>query len=747
MGCCDPNKGLEEGSAVFKDPRKRWCTDIICLLLFIVAWGAAIATSVVTINKDTSLLEGLMYPTDSYGNNCGKGDLKDLPVVIYPKLDQDIQDQYATLAAGMYYKFTPTKICAPECPSTFHLADPYVYGQSASFNYPGFNGSYYYTQATQDVLKRCFPLRDSEGVGARTLCAAPSCNSYEAGIFNTTTYPGSINCATVDSKPSAGQTWEVCPPYISSVADPSGAGCIAQKKLCNFLVTESRTDQFDPFGSTADSRMYTDKLANYVSYSIGAVSGLLISEALICQIVMGIVMPIVMGFAWAAFLWLFAAPLVFALILSLIALFVAMTAFLCYKAGWFGDLSSLVTINVNVTSNLLSTASSQEQVWYGIGAVVSGILMLLLILFFFMARKAIMRLIAIIKECTKVFKTMALIVLWPLIQVPLQLCILVFTFFMYWYTAFVWEDMYTVVLLVIAWTGFGLWNLQFFRATTWTSMAGAISKWYVEQKKAEPGCCTFGLGGENLRAMTCMVVTKHLGSMAFGALVIAICQLIRVVLQAFDYYTKDLQKSNFLLKMVVKCSQCVMWCLQKTIEFVSYYGFIFVALEGKGFCEACYITFKFILANPVQTSVNKLVQAMLQILIKWTTCIGCSLVTFYWLDAMGSYSEYNAMWAALVVFVLSYVIASGVVLVYGCAIDTIYIAAFKDMADNPPNGKFMSDDLKAGFGLDQATAEREGSKRAAKYESVGQRKGAIDIKGGSSTTEGEARDGGGNSNV
>ena len=35
-----------------------------------------------------------------------------------------------------------------------------------------------------------------------------------------------------------------------------------------------------------------------------------------------------------------------------------------------------------------------------------------------------------------------------------------------------------------------------------------------------------------------------------------------------------------VLKLGMKCVQCCMWCLQKTVEFVSYYGYVYVAIEG-----------------------------------------------------------------------------------------------------------------------------------------------------------------------
>ena len=34
--------------------------------------------------------------------------------------------------------------------------------------------------------------------------------------------------------------------------------------------------------------------------------------------------------------------------------------------------------------------------------------------------------------------------------------------------------------------------------------------------------------------------------------------------------TKEQQKGNLVMKLALKCAQCCMWCLQKTVEFVSY---------------------------------------------------------------------------------------------------------------------------------------------------------------------------------
>ena len=77
---------------------------------------------------------------------------------------------------------------------------------------------------------------------------------------------------------------------------------------------------------------------------------------------------------------------------------------------------------------------------------------------------------------------------------------------------------------------------------------------------------------------------------------------MRLVLASIDYYTRDLQDQNCVLKLVIKCSQCCMYCMERTIQFVSYTGYIFVAMEGVGFCKGCYETFKLVATYPAQTT-------------------------------------------------------------------------------------------------------------------------------------------------
>lgn len=232
----------------------------------------------------------------------------------------------------------------------------------------------------------------------------------------------------------------------------------------------------------------------------------------------------------------------------------------------------------------------------------------------------------------------------------------------------------------------------------------------------------------------------------------------RYCLATIDYYTKDLQNTNMLYKMALKCASCAMWCLQKTIEFISYFGFVYIAMEGGSFCSACKKTFAFLLTpkNAAQTAVNKTVEKLLVVIIAWSTPTVLALCCYGCLEnsCMGDYDDdNNPLYPAILTWVAAFFLSDSIVmprahvsnlstsrsepaqpsppppstpplpstcslpphmddmdidmprqaLVFECTIDTIFLCSFKDAAEY--GGKYMSADMRDAFGLDVAEQE------------------------------------------
>lgn len=711
---------MAKGTAgeVFKDSKDRACTDIICLISLIITFGGAVAVCIVSIVADPSLMIDLIYPTDTYGNNCGRGSMSDRPVLVYPRLDTDFIDQYSIVVTGRWWSFDPTGFCAEECPDGFDLSDPVLYGG------PGYPcgsdnctaAEYYYTFRTTNLLGRCIPSSATLPAAQRNLCVFPNCTSAEATALNAS-YPGSISCATVDSQPNARNTWVVCP------AGCVGDCCTAHQATCDpavvdgaLQVTEAVTETFTPTAQTDEDIGFTQSYATYVQLVLGGSEGLIVTEGIISMTIFGVVLPIVAGFVWAIFLWFFAGIVVYVLIGALVTMLVVLDVVLLAKAGFFSvDTSAIDSIigatNTSTFGSITSEASDTWQTWFTVLAVISIILTVMLIIFLVSNRKCIARLVGILQEVTKVFKAMFGIVLWPFFDILGQTLVFLFGFFALFFTVnaptSLYNEQWHVAIAVIFLIFVIFWLQQFVRATVWSSMSATICRWYIEQNDpVMKECCGMGHGIGKLVSGTSLILCKHLGTMAFGALIIAVVQTIRAMIQMVDYYTQDLQKKNYLLSLALKCIQCCLACIQRTIEMITYYGFVFTAMQGEPFCKACYSTFAFVMANPAQTAINKTVSKVLNLLIGISTPTLSAAVTFWYLEyGAGDYPEkYNTLVAAAVTFLISYIVTSGITSIYDCAIDTIFLCSFKDMNDNKPP-KYMSNDLRAAFGLDLADEE------------------------------------------
>lgn len=88
----------------------------------------------------------------------------------------------------------------------------------------------------------------------------------------------------------------------------------------------------------------------------------------------------------------------------------------------------------------------------------------------------------------------------------------------------------------------------------------------------------------------------HLGSIAFGAALIAICQMIRAV---FEYYRRKIQSmtQNALVKCILCYTSYCLWLLEKCIKFITQNAYIQVALTNNNFCTSAWSAFCLILKN------------------------------------------------------------------------------------------------------------------------------------------------------
>lgn len=91
-----------------------------------------------------------------------------------------------------------------------------------------------------------------------------------------------------------------------------------------------------------------------------------------------------------------------------------------------------------------------------------------------------------------------------------------------------------------------------------------------------------------------MVFRYHLGTAAFGALVIAICKSIRILLH---YISRTLQSLQSFCSIVLWPLKCIFWIIENFITYLNRNGYIMCALHGTNYFSSAKSAYQLLMRN------------------------------------------------------------------------------------------------------------------------------------------------------
>uniref|UniRef100_A0A672PX81 Choline transporter-like protein n=2 Tax=Sinocyclocheilus grahami TaxID=75366 RepID=A0A672PX81_SINGR len=211
------------------------------------------------------------------------------------------------------------------------------------------------------------------------------------------------------------------------------------------------------------------------------------------------------------------------------------------------------------------------------------------------------------------------------------------------------------------------WCANFVTALGQMTLAGAFASYYWAPNKpndmpAFPLCASLG---RSLR--------YHTGSLAFGSLILAIVQIIRVLLEYIDHKLKGAE--NKFAKFLLCCLKCCFWCLEKFIKFMNRNTYIMVAIYGKNFCRSARDAFFLLMRNVIRVVVLDKVTDFILFLGK---LLIVGLVGKFFFFFFFNQRENEIM----TVLVGSYLIAHGFFSVYAMCVDTLFLCFCEDLERN-----------------------------------------------------------------
>uniref|UniRef100_A0A8C3T3P0 Choline transporter-like protein n=1 Tax=Chelydra serpentina TaxID=8475 RepID=A0A8C3T3P0_CHESE len=222
-----------------------------------------------------------------------------------------------------------------------------------------------------------------------------------------------------------------------------------------------------------------------------------------------------------------------------------------------------------------------------------------------------------------------------------------------------------------------LWLVNFAIALGQCTLAGAFASYYWAFRKPAdiPPCPLFSSFGRAIR--------YHTGSLAFGSLILAIVQLIRIILEYLDHKLKGTQ--NSFTRFLLCCLKCCFWCLEKFIKFINRNAYIMIAIYGKNFCTSAKEAFFLLMRNVVRVAVLDKVTDFLLFLGKLLVAGGVGVLAFFFFThRIPVFTQetptLNYYWVPLLTVIIgSYLIAHGFFSVYAMCVDTLFLCFLEDL--------------------------------------------------------------------
>ncbi|XP_054015045.1 choline transporter-like protein 1 isoform X2 [Hylaeus anthracinus] len=206
-------------------------------------------------------------------------------------------------------------------------------------------------------------------------------------------------------------------------------------------------------------------------------------------------------------------------------------------------------------------------------------------------------------------------------------------------------------------------------------VACAVARWFfTRDKKKLSLAVTRGFG---------YLVRYHLGTVAFGALVIGVVRLVRAIISFVQNRLK--RYDNDLVRGILWCCQCCLWCFECALKFLTRNAYIETAIYGCNFCTGGRKAFQALASNILRVaainSVGDFVLFLGKVLVVTLTVVsGIYLVQ--------KKEGLHHPWVPIALAgVFAFLVAHCFISIYEMVIDTIFICFCEDCEKNDGVGR------------------------------------------------------------
>ena len=626
----------------------RKCRDIICCIFFIVFLVACVVVAILGFVKGHPSY--LLYAYDEDGKACGHSDgYEDYPYLYFYSVVSNVKSLNTdSIING---------VCVKECPKVnlntrdrpFYLScHPSKHNTDCKVE----EGDYYQSKV---VLNRiCFPMNDDE-------IPFDPLTQRKIKIYDTETKSTFERVVRSDE--------------IINHPEPDGK---------EYILLETVKGE--------DSKGASAQLINWSFFSVDRLATW-ISDLYVTR------WAIVGSLAWS-----FALAMIFLVFLRLCAGVMVFLIIIIIEAGLI-----VLAVYFKITAN---DHEDQEDSVYE--TAMNALFWVFLIL-------AIAWLIFIIAMCNKIRLAVALI------QVTAKYlnstCCIIFVPFLFFLIIIIWMAYWIILSIFIYATGEFSENSKVIASFDWDASiryswwfhllslfyVTAVISAYAQFVYSSSACIWYftsekGTEDNIIKKSFKRGIKYHFGSLAFGALIIAIVRFIMVWLESIKKRvesTAGKTSESKCFKCIISCLQCCIGCIGKYMEFINKHAYIQIALKGDSFCTAAWEGFALVVRNLGRFSALAAIGSLFTTIGTIFISVSSAIIGYFLITEVPYFSEkLNSCILPVVVFLIIGLVMGLVTMsIFGISGDALMHSFLLDEELNkgqakafPDLQKFMSDE-------------------------------------------------------
>ena len=220
----------------------------------------------------------------------------------------------------------------------------------------------------------------------------------------------------------------------------------------------------------------------------------------------------------------------------------------------------------------------------------------------------------------------------------------------------------------------GVWFLCFVRHLQHCAISGTVSTWYFSGNQwLDMGSFTcLGALGRALR--------HHIGSIAFGSLLITILQAFRLLVIVIMKRLKACAGDSHLARLTCCCVACCLGCVERCVRFLSRSAYVVMMVRGSNFCASAQEAFSLLTKHMVKVAVLRSVGWAFLLLGKVFISAGAAATGAFLLLTQEPYTTelFSIVPAVVTIAIGAWVVGTGFMSVYNMAIETVFLCYTMD---------------------------------------------------------------------